>query len=124
MIPNKLTITLPEVYNTTNKVEVIKAIRMLTDCSLKEAKDISEVPGPVALRVNIVTRYTDGSSSIAFKNAVNLLKANGVEVVVNSMQEGLIKDIRNLACTAILKDEIAVAKVLLEALEKVDQTLI
>ena len=120
MIPDKITLTFPDNYDAFSKVDVIKAIRSLSGYGLKEAKELSEQRGPVDLNIVMIVGLNDTSHALSFRNGVNLLKANGVTVVANSLREGLIKDIRNLTSMAVLKGEVDIAKVLIEALEKVD----
>jgi len=111
MAVEKVSLTCPLSY--TNKVLVIKAIRMLSGMGLKEAKDASEVIGrPVIFdlyRTNFLS-YPD--PDVEIENQYRLLRSQGVQVGTPVFQ--ILEDLRKLGSDALLQGEDELANEILQ----------
>jgi hypothetical protein len=115
MMIKQFTITCPEVYPPDmldSKVAVIRAIRQLAGCSLKEAKDISEIPSPQT--VGLVNALNDNAVMGYFE----LLEANGC--IISSPVYSILNELRLLAARALTQgeDDLASEILLLVTAEK------
>ena len=123
MIPNTVTITLPELYTSANKVAVIKAIRTLTGMGLKEAKDLSEQPGQqrVEVRCPPAEDYATGQiipSQDRFDRAVADLRGQGIPVHIDNFRGSAMDRLKALVSEAILRDDYELAEALMPVLKK------
>ena len=95
-----------------NKVEAIKAIRVLTGLGLKEAKDASERSGPQTFDVplNSFTSWSDPHRGI--DEQFRLLRANGIEVGEPVFK--ILESLRKLGADALLQGEDELANEILQ----------
>ena len=120
MIIKTLKLKFPAVLG--DKIVAIKAVRMLTGMGLKEAKDIADQGGRVAIRTAVTegtVAWGDGSvvsAEARFDAAVRDLKSTGVEVHEEGRE--VLKDVRRLAADAVVAGDDDVAMALLEVLRK------
>jgi len=91
----------------TNRVAVIKAIRILTGLGLKEAKDTSE-------RLGVVQNFATNPNltQIEFNETIRSLQREGVEV--GGAIEKLLSDLRKLGSEALLQGEDELANEILQ----------
>lgn len=112
-IPTQLVITFPSDYTPYNKIEVIKTIRILTNCGLKDAKDTSEMFGQQILPVNIM-----GTSGFAtptdayFEELCRILRVNGCEVGSSVLK--ILQSLRDLGAEALKQGEDDLASEILQ----------
>lgn len=112
MIPYQIKVTFPAEFRTYgvyaeprkyNKVEVIKAVRMLTGCSLKVCKEMTELPqDTVKLAV-----YT-GILQSTYDEVMKIFRNNGVtveEVDENNFHTSLMIALEKLCMDAIRRKE-------------------
>lgn len=125
MIPNSITVNLPEDYTAadSNKVGVIKAIRLLTGLGLKEAKEFSEKPGlqKILVQVRASEDYATGRPVTAeenFDRAMQEFRRWNIPVTINSARVQLVDDLRRLIREAVLRDELDMAAALIDVLKK------
>lgn len=116
---NKITIKCPVLIQ--NKVSVIKAIRTLTNFSLKEAKDASE--RTYLQTLDVIPNISD----FTIKDQVSILRENNVQV--GEPIETIINRLRELGADALTlgEDELAnqiLQLVLAEKLRRVPSTFI
>ena len=106
----KFTITCPPLI--LNKVEVIKAIRVLTGLGLKEAKDASEFPRPQTFDIagTILTSYGNPDSEI--ENQFRIMRNNGVDVGPPVYK--ILESLRQLGSQALLQGEDELANEILQ----------
>jgi hypothetical protein len=103
-------ITCPQSYAPNqSKIEVIKAIRTISGCGLKEAKDISENDRPQQLFVNTgnVQYLTTEQQDRHFEEQFRILRNNGVKV--GETIHIILQELRHLAAKALEQgdDELA-----------------
>lgn len=103
------TIECPADYSKHNKVEAIKAIRMLTMIGLKEAKDVTERPGKQTLQLR--TPSVTPSDSYINEN-LRLLRVNGIHV--GGVKQQLLQELRDLATKALAEHEDELANDILQ----------
>ena len=123
MIPNSITVTFPEDYTGSNRVSVIKAVRMLTGLGLKEAKDFTEKPGEHLIRVICSggEDYATGQRITAeqnFDRALEELRRWNIKYTVNHARGLLVQDVRKLASDAVLRDELDLAVALIDVVRR------
>lgn len=104
-LPQIIVVSFPNGYGAgQSKIEVIKSIRSLSYMGLKEAKDLSEIPGPHTLTVNM--RVTSEPAR-EFEEFCRVLRANGCNVgpTINK----ILQSLRELGSDALRlgEDEIA-----------------
>ena len=108
---DKFTITCPP--SLSNRIEVIKAIRVLTGLGLKEAKDASEVsnrPQTFDIRLSNFTSYMNPQAEIEAQ--LRILSRNGIEVGEPVFM--ILEDLRKLASQALLQGEDDLANEILQ----------
>jgi hypothetical protein len=109
----QIDLTFPNIYdNTNNKVSVIKAVRSIAGIGLKEAKDLSEISGPVTLDINLNPAYIASGVGISNPDAFleeqyRILRNNGV--TVGPPVHRILQSLRDLASAALQQgdDELA-----------------
>ena len=112
MIPPAITVYMPEefVCDTTGQIEVIKCLRWLGGLGLKEAKDLSEIPGKPHL-INIKTDilssmpfrawtfqgvYDGNTAEDAYKFCIQTLRYRGVFSVEHTIPDTVPSPVRKL----------------------------
>lgn len=122
MIPSYIVVTFPEMPSTTNKIEVIKAVRTIGGLGLKESKDMVENPGKQTLAVNMALRNFDGDlhdNEFRFKEATDALRRNSVKVSIPGTPDtATIEALKAVACDALHRGEYDLAGDLLEVMRK------
>lgn len=110
MAESKFTILCPA--SIPNKVEVIKAIRVLSGLGLKEAKDASERSGSQTFDIHMsnFTSWSDPQRGI--DEQFRLLRNNGVEVGEPVWK--IIEELRQLGSQALLQGEDELANEILQ----------
>lgn len=111
MATKTITFICPPTY--TNKVTVIKSIRILTGLGLKEAKDASEVvgvPQTFELSNTLFTAY--GNPEAEIENHVRILRNEGIQV--GEPVYKIIEDLRKLGVQALLQGEDELANEILQ----------
>ena len=115
MIDNVL-VTIPRSYDTTHggKIAAIKAIRLLTGYGLKEAKDLSEMPG--LHNINIYLAHNSGISSggenMFVEEQCRILRQNGCEV--GPSVNLILQQLRDLGADALKQGEDDLANEILQ----------
>lgn len=105
-IPCLLKIEIPSHYpTTTEKINVIKALRTLAGLGLKEAKDLSEKPGVELIK--IVVR-----SETEYLTNCEVLKRHGVKT--GEPVAEILADLRKLAHSALDSGEDELANEILQ----------
>lgn len=126
MITKHIKLTFPTVGSGYNRVNVIKAVRMLTGLGLKEAKDLTEKLGAQPIRVLVEDRrdYIDERKIIpaqqAYDEAMRTLRDNGVFVdsTPSASRQGMLDEVRKLASQAVLRDDFDLADALIAVLKR------
>lgn len=126
MIIKHIKLTFPAVNSGYNRVNVIKAIRMLTGLGLKEAKDLTEKSGAQMVRVLVEDRrdYIDESKIIpaqqAYDDAMQILRSNGVWIdsTASTGRDGALNEVRRLAANAVLHNDFDLADTLIAVLKR------
>lgn len=95
-----------------NKVEAIKAIRMLTGLGLKEAKDASERSGPQTFDIHQANFAHQVDPQRGIDEQFRLLRNNGIEVGEPVWK--IIEDLRKLGSQALLQGEDELANEILQ----------
>jgi hypothetical protein len=104
MIATNFAFTAPTDYVGRNKVTAIKAIRSLTGCGLKEAKDISEVYGQQILTFNLArSNIAPGNEESFVEDQFRILRNEGCTVGGNVHK--LLQSLRDLGSQALLQGE-------------------
>ena len=107
---DKFTITCPS--SIANKIEVIKAIRMLTGMGLTEAKDASERAGPQTFPISSANFAGLSFPQDHIEQQFMILSRNGVEVGEPVFM--ILEDLRKLASQALLQGEDDLANEILQ----------
>lgn len=124
MIPSYIVVTFPETpyESTTNKIEVIKAIRTIGGLGLKESKDMVEFPGKHTMAVNMALRDYDGvlhNNERRFEEAVEVLRKYWVKVSIPGAPDSAsIEALKAVACDALNRGEFDLVGDLLEVMRK------
>jgi len=123
MIPKSITINLPKDYGQINKIAVIKTLRTLTNLGLKDAKDLSEVPGvhKIAIQCEAREDYATGmmvSAQERFDDAVRDLRVMGLLVEVNQHRTSAVDSLRAMTSEAVLREDYELVEALLPILKK------
>lgn len=117
MIPNQIKVTFPAEFRTYgvyaeprkyNKVEVIKAIRMLTGWGLKDSKDVSEFAYD-----NVKLPIFTGILQSTYDEALGIFRNNGV-VIENTFHTDLMNTLEKLSIDAIHAKEYSISIRILE----------
>lgn len=104
-----VTITFPSVHS--DKIAVIKALRNLTSCGLKEAKDASEVAGqPTVFQIRLPVGVVYPDAHI--KDQIRILRNNNCKV--DSAVEEILRTLRDVAADALSIDEDELANEILQ----------
>jgi hypothetical protein len=118
MIPNEIKVTFPAEFRRTyghpckyNKVEVIKAIRMLTGWGLVESKDVSE-----SQYDNLKLPIYTGILQSTYNEALEMFRNNGVTVEndKNNFHTDLLNTLEKLSVDAIHAKEYSISIRILE----------
>ena len=126
MIPRSISVDIPNFSSTTgDKIGAIKAIRALTGFGLKEAKDISDIPGRAELKIVIAPKFDSVqnrqvSAQENYEQQIYALRGAGVTVIERKACDDLLEDLRKIACTAVLKGHNDLAQQLIEVLKDYD----
>jgi len=96
----------------TQRVEVIKAIRMLTGLGLKEAKDASERQGEQHFDIHRTNFVSYGNPDTEIENQFRILRNNGISVG-DSIQR-LLQSLRDLGAEALKQGEDDLASEILQ----------
>lgn len=113
MADRKFTFTCPQQYGQTgNKIAVIKAIRSLTQCGLKDAKDTSERPGPQTMDINLQAFASYPDPNAAIEDQFRILRNEGVEVGDSVFK--ILAELRSLGAQALLQGEDELANEILQ----------
>jgi len=111
MSTEKISLICPIGY--TNKVSVIKAIRMLSGFGLKEAKDASEVVGkPVVFELARHNFSGYQSPETEIDNQYKILRSQGVQV--GEPVHKILDELRKLGSDALLQGEDELANEILQ----------
>lgn len=110
MAESKFTILCPA--TVLNKVEVIKAIRVLTGLGLKEAKDASEGTGPQTFDIYMPNFTTWPDPQRGIDKQFRILRNNGIEVGEPVWK--IIEDLKKLGSQALLQGEDELANEILQ----------
>lgn len=110
------TVSFPVQYlGSHSKIDVIRAIRFLTNISLKEAKDLSESCSQNTLKHNFLVNNISNSysSQDAFiEEQYRILRNNGCKVDGSAVI--IIEELRNLGARALLQGEDELANEILQ----------
>lgn len=106
----QVTITCPTTY--TNKVAVIKALRMLSGMGLKEAKDASESSEPTTFELYRPNFDSYPEPEREIQNQYRILRSEGVEVGPPVWK--ILDELRELGSEALLQGEDELANEILQ----------
>ena len=98
-VPETIVVSFPFTYGPSSKVPVIKAIRSISYMGLKEAKDLSEVPGSHALPVSLQPSYAQPNDELFFEEQCQILRNNGVDV--GPSVHKILQSLRDLGAEAL-----------------------
>lgn len=112
MSNGSFTMLIESVAAQTQRVEVIKAIRMLTGLGLKEAKDASERGGDQHFNISMHNFAAYSNPDTEIENQFRILRNNGISVG-DSVQR-LLQSLRELGAEALKQGEDDLASEILQ----------
>jgi hypothetical protein len=111
----QIDLTFPvDYFGSNNKVSVIKAIRTITSVGLKEAKDMSEIPGVVTVEIKPQVSYGTvvSDTDVFLEEQYRILRNNGV--LVGPAVHRILQSLRNLAADALQQGDDDLANEILQ----------
>lgn len=109
MIPAYISVVIPE-NSAPYMIHVIKAVRELTHCSLREAKGIYDAKGAHDLVITL--DRANPESQVRYDSAVSALMDSGciVKRLIDASSVHILESVRELATVATLKNEVHLAR--------------
>lgn len=109
MIPAYISVVIPE-NSAPHMIPIIRAIRELTHCSLRVAKDIYDAKGTHDLAITL--DRTNPESQMRYDSNVSALMDSGCIVtrLIDASSVHILESVRELATVATLKNEVHLAR--------------